>query len=696
MPFTRFIRPSPSLARSLSALLASTFLLHGVNAVTPDDDFTSLSLEELGAIQVTSVSKRAESLNLVPAAISVVKPDEIARTGATSFPEALRLATGTDVNRVDAHQWAVVVRGFNDTLAQKLLVLMDGRSIYTPLFSGTLWQVHDTILEDLEQIEVVRGPGGTLWGANAVNGVISIVRKNARDTQGGLLSGIVRSDMSSGSIRYGGQAKENLYYRVYAKYDDHHASRREGGGKAWDGGQKKQSGFRMDWSPTSTDEFTIQGDVTSLHHKSVSAQVIPPAYLVPAPSTGYTYTVRNITKQRAWNTLGRWTHQTRNGGELSIQTYFDDSLLLHPLITDDRQTYDFDLRHSFSVGDSQKVVYGGGYRDSRSDVKGSFVAEIPQKTYIDRIYNVFIQDQITLVPEQLRWTVGAKIERFDSIGVDWEPGTRLAWTPNEHQTIWASVSRALRTPSLYERLGRFNIGASGASPPSRPAPLLLSVIGNPELKSEKLIAYELGYRVQAFGRLSIDVATFVNSYDNLRNSTERQNLATLPHYVTLESQFVSEGWGKTYGGELAATWQFSNHWRLHALYSIIRADLNGSITPLTGKTQPPKMSAPDAQFALRTSGELTPRLFIDLGLRYVGEISTAGEVLTQLLGTHNVIPSHLTFDAALTWRLSPHVEISAGARDLGATHQEYVPMFTTTERTEVRTSYFIRTSLRFR
>lgn len=694
------VTPLPSFlpttrTKTLSLLVAGLGWVSGLTGATLEDDFTSLSLEELGLIQVTSVSKRSESLNLVPAAVSVIKADEITRSGANNFPEALRLATGTDVNRVDAHQWAVTVRGFNDTFAQKLLVLMDGRSLYTPLFSGTFWQIHDALLEDLEQIEVVRGPGGTVWGANAVNGVISIASKPAHATQGSLLTGTYRSDVTSAALRYGGKASETLHYRIYAKYDDHDSSRRKGGGEAWDSGHKKQAGFRTDWRPTSSDEFTLQGDRAELRHHAVTPQVVFPAYQVPAPATGYAYTVKGAIEQKDSNLLGRWTHRAQNGSELSLQSYFDHSELLHPLMTDNRKTYDFDLRHRITLGHAHELVYGGGYRNSRSDLQGSVVADIPHQIYVDRIYNLFVQDQLTLLPDRLRLTLGAKMEEFNSIGTAWEPGMRLAWTPHERQTIWASVARALRTPSVYERMGRFNIGAAGAEPPSRPAPVLLSVLGNPELKSEKLLAYELGYRVHAFQRFNVDLALFVNDYDDLRTSTERQNLATLPHYVGVESQFISAGWGKTYGGEVSVTFQALERWRVHALYSIIRADLEGPVTPLTGKTQPPKMSAPDSQFNLRISGEMTSQLFLDAGLRYVGEISSAGEVLTQLLGTRNSLPSHLTFDACLTWRASANVDVSIGARDIGRTHREYVPTFTTTEHTEVRTSYFIRTTLKF-
>ncbi|HRE84225.1 MAG TPA: TonB-dependent receptor [Opitutaceae bacterium] len=697
MPVTSSYRFSPfHPTKTLSILMAGLGWVSGLTGAALEDDFTSLSLEELGSIQVTSVSKRSESLNRVPAAISVVKADEIIRSGANNFPEALRLATGTDVNRVDAHQWAVTVRGFNDTFAQKLLVLMDGRSLYTPLFSGTFWQIHDALLEDLEQIEVVRGPGGTVWGANAVNGVISIVSKSARDTQGSLITGIFRSDLVSGGLRYGDTAGENVYYRVYVKYDDHDASRRKGGGEAWDAGFKKQAGFRMDWAPTSSNEFTLQGDHADLRHHAVTPQVVFPAYQAPAPATGYAYTMKGAIEQGGTNLLGRWTHRAENGGELSLQSYFDHSELRHPLMTDNRKTYDFDLRHRMSLGHQHELVYGGGYRDSRSDLRGSVVADIPHQIYVDRIYNLFLQDQITLLPDHLRLTLGAKVEHFDSIGTAWEPGTRLAWTPNDRQTIWASVARAVRTPSVYERRGRFNIGAAGAEPPTRPAPVLLSVLGNPDLKSEKLLAYELGYRVHAFQRFNVDLALFVNDYDDLRTSTERQNVATLPNYVGVESQFISAGRGKTYGGEMSVTFQALERWRVQALYSIIRADLKGPITPLTGKPQPPKMSAPDSQFSLRVSGEMTSQLFLDAGLRYVGEISSAGEVLTQLLGTRNVLPSNLTFDACLTWRASANVDVSIGARDIGKTHREYVPTFTTTEHTEVRTSYFVRTTLKFR
>ena len=659
------------------------------------NDLTSLSLEELGSIQVTSVSKKSENLNKVPAAVSVITGDDIRRSGALTLPEVLRMAPGVSVAKVDATQTAVTVRGFNDTFAQKLLVLMDGRSIYTPLFSGTFWQAQDTMLEDVDRIEVIRGPGGTVWGANAVNGVISIVSKPARETQGVLLSGGGGSEqLALAGVRYGGQLGTNTFFRIYGKYDDRDNSQLVGGGDAKDGWSKGQGGFRLDWEPSTSDRLTLQGDLFELRANQTYAQVALPAFGVPPPLLGYNSVREAHPEQSGGNVLGRWSHQFSEDSDLSVQAYYDRSDIRFPVLEETRDTFDLDLRHRFQPGSRQEIVWGGGYRVSDSHLMDSVEIALSRKSRSDRVFNAFAQDEITLVPDRLLWTLGTKVEHNDYTGFEVQPGTRLSWTPTDKQTVWASVARAVRTPSQLEHDGRFNVVVI---PPSLmlPLPTLVSVIGNPGFESEMLLAYELGYRIQAHRRLTLDAAVFINDYDNLRSSVERLDLSTVPNYAQVQSIINNDVHGLTYGGELAATFQAIDWWRLHGQISAIQADIRQLPNGLTGTPRTPSIASPEYELSLRSSMDLGKSLTLDGSLRYVDRIAEAGIPIPGLPNAGYSIPSYFTFDARLAWRPTKGLELALIGQNLAGRHREFVPTVLSTQFTEVGPSVYAKLTWMF-
>ncbi|HTI51933.1 MAG TPA: TonB-dependent receptor, partial [Planctomycetaceae bacterium] len=454
--------------------------------VMPPSVIKKLTVEQLMDIDVTSVSKRPERLFDAASAIQVITAEDVRRSGATSLPEALRLASNLEVARIDSRQWAITARGFNNVFADKMLVLIDGRTVYTPLYAGVYWDVQDTMLADLDRIEVISGPGATQWGANAVNGVINITTKNAKDTQGTLVSagGGIRLHNST-AVRYGGSLKPGVFYRVYVKYFERGDSVRPSGTGSNDAWRMGQGGFRIDGEAAAGDLYTVQGDTYS-------------GYIgLPGPDS---------VRVRGGNVLGRWTHRAGDGREWKLQAYFDHTYRRIPSsFAFDIDTGDLDFQSRLPLAPGHDVVWGLGYRVNGDDIQNTAAnAFLPPKV-TRQLVSVFAQDEITLRPEQLTVTIGSKVEHNDYTGFEVEPSIRVAWTPDRQTTFWAALSRAVRTPSRVDR-DLF----SPATPPYR-------IAGGKHVVSEKLIAYEAGYRVQINPGLAVSLATFFSDYDDLRS-----------------------------------------------------------------------------------------------------------------------------------------------------------------------------------
>lgn len=689
----RHCRPSHSW-RWLPVLVASSLASATATVVVPKD-FTSLSFEELGAIKVTSVSKKAERLFGIPASVSVLTGDDFLRFGAASFPEAIRMAAGTDVGQVDALQWAVSVRGFNDSYAQKLLVLRDGRSVYTPLFSGTFWQTQDAMLEDVDRIEVVKGPGGTVWGANAVNGVINIVSKSAKDTQGGLVSIGTRTDRPVNSaVRFGGMAGSQVYYRIYAKYDEGADLDTTAGSKSI-GWAKRQAGFRADWFPSTSDQLTLQGDHTANQGKLLTPQITIPKFLTPRPALGYNGVRSTDADQTDSNVLGRWTRTFSDKSDMSVQGYYTHTTLYLGAFYEKRDTFDLDLRNRFQLGDRNEIVWGGGARESRAHVGGQPPMTIGPGIFLDRITNLFAQDEITIVPERLRWVVGAKLERNQQSGTFLEPGMRLAWTPTEQQTVWASVARAVRTPFLAERSGRIDYAVMDANPPLSPLPVLVTTQAGKEFENEILIAQEAGYRLRVNSRLTFDLAGYYNRYDKLRSTETRIDQSQVPNYVRLASEFTNTGSGRIYGSEITATWQPTDSWRLQGFLASQRSHFTAPVSPLSGTAGVPRSGSANTQASLRSFVDLTSQWSFAAQVRFVGEIAASGDNGSSLAGGMSTISSYHVFDVRLEWRPSRQFEISFGGHNLGPKHAEFAPTFISRDQLLVSPSYFAKVTWKY-
>lgn len=635
-------------------------------AATPD--FGSMSIEDLMKIPVTSFSKREEQLSQVSGALHVITQDDIRRSGAPNIAEALRMAPGLQVARVDSHTWAISARGFNDVFANKLLVLQDGRSIYTPLFSGVFWDVQDTMMEDIDRIEVIRGPGATLWGANAVNGVINIITKRARDTQGLLLSGGGGTEeIGFGGLRYGGQVSPDAHFRVYAKYFNRDASVLPDGQDADDRWHQGRGGFRFDWDASEQNLLTVQGDLYAGWNDQTFTRTAP---------TSATNDVADTYDVNGGNLLARWTHTISEESSWSVQAYYDRTYRDAVIFRETRDTADVDFQHRFPILSWNDLIWGLGYRWTQDQTRetDNFDVSMDPADRSTQLFSAFVQDEIAIIPDRLSLTVGSKFEHNDFTGFEFQPSGRITWTPHSRHTIWGAVSRAVRTPSRADHDVQLN--------QQNPMGGLLSIRGDDSFESEILIAYEAGYRVQLHKRASLDLAAFYNDYEEIRGlqfgGFEAPATAVMLLHNVLE--------GESYGGEIAANFQFSDWFRCRASYSYL--DLQIHPKPGTAGDANSERniegSSPHHQFSIASGIELPAGFGIDWTVRYVDQLPAVA------------VESYVGLDVRLSWRPTPDLEVSVvGLNLLDNQHPEFQPTSIRTQRTEVERSVYGKITWRF-
>jgi len=678
----------PRIGRRWVAFLLGSFcvILPSVTAETGTQkkptsvvDLARLSLEDLGRIRVTSVSKKSESLSGAASAIHVITQEDLRRSGATSVAEALRMAPGLVVAQANSRQWAISSRGFNDLYANKLLVLLDGRSMYTPLFSGVFWEETDTVLEDVDRIEVIRGPGATLWGANAVNGVINIITKSAQETQGTLISaGGGNEERGFGTVRYGGRLGTNAFYRVYGKAFSREEATLSNGGGAGDDWRTSQWGFRVDSESSALNRFTLQGD----WYRGDWSGLIRRHSL--SPPGMFSDLIRAATEGA--NLLGRWTHEFSSESEASVQTYYDHTDREFGIGREVRDTFDLDAQHRFRFSDRHEVIWGAGYRFSADDVIGSPDFNTDDPSVGLQLGSVFVQDEVALIADRLSLTAGTKVEHNDFTGFEAQPSVRLAWTPDERHTIWASVSRAVRTPSRAER-GIHLFSDPPHSAPSVPFPLLIPGSGNSEFDSEELLAWEMGWRAKLHSRLSVDLATFYHDYDHLYNvvplPAELRLSPSGQPYVALPITDNNALYGETYGAEVSATWQPLDAWRLRAHFAFLRMNLH-TRGPIPSLTEESEGDSPRHQISLWSEVDLGRSVEWGAGLRYVD----------ALWGQR--VPAYAELETRLAWRPTSNCELSVVGRNLlDAHHQEFSPFLFFSRNVEVDRAVFAKITLRF-
>jgi iron complex outermembrane receptor protein len=621
-----------------AALAASLLACGGASAQSvalAANDLSRLSIEELANLEVTSVSKHPESLAHAPAAIYALTNDDIRRSGAQTLPEVLQLAPNLEVMRVDALDYTISARGFGGfEAANKLLVLVDGRSVYTPLYGGVDWDQHHVVLDDVDQIEVISGPGGALWGVNAVNGVINVRTKSAYDTQGLLFTTTAGTLDSDIALRYGGQIGEGPAWRVYATGYRRGDLKSPAGGNANDGWEGLQGGFRADWTRGS-DTFTLQGDLAD---NNIDTSL--------GADGGYV---------RAANVLGRWSRALASGASFEIQTYVDRAERQARLTFDRLDNWDIDAQFSFAPGDRHHIILGGGYRYTEDQFRT--LSEPQLLSPFERntsIANLFVQDEIAL-RQNLSLTLGVKWEENSYTGAEWLPNARLAWRLNDDHLLWAAVSRAARNPSRIER--DF---------------IIAGVVEPGFFQPEHLTAYEVGYRSQPAANTSLSVSLFYHDYSDLRTNDLSPG-GVLPIRVSNTMR------GETHGAEVAAAWDVTDRWRLSGGFTLLDKTVElepGSldIAGFEGAGVDPR-----AWVKVRSEFAITDTLDLDLRLRHYEDVPTLTAV------GYSGAPSYTQADARLAWRIAPDIELSlVGQNLLDSQH----PEASETRRSEIPRSVF--------
>ncbi|QSA96473.1 TonB-dependent siderophore receptor [Methylococcus sp. EFPC2] len=617
------------------------------------ESLTDMPLEKLLATEVTSVSRQARPLAASAAAVYVLRQEDIRRSGATTIPEALRLVPGVQVARVDRDRWAITARGFNDLYANKLLVMIDGRSVYTPLFSGVWWDNQDTMLEDVERIEVIRGPGASLWGSNAVNGVINIITKNANETRGGLLSASA-GNLEHGTVglRYGGHWGEGTDWRVFGKYFDRDAYDNASGKPAGDDWRASRGGFRLDSRLSADDQLSLSGE---MFHSDSGGTTENQAGLTPP----YNLPVSGDQKSDGYHLLSRWKHKFTETSDFALQLYYDHNRRSSASLDASYEidVFDLDFQHDVLVFDHHRIIWGSGYRYLSHETRSSPTFNLNPDEREDHQFAAFLQDEIALIPDRVHLTLGTKLEHRTSQKLQVQPNVRLLWTPNRRTSLWAAISRAVRLPSWSEQDSHYRIATYPPQNPD-PRPILWTVNGSRDLKPEELIAYELGYRTEWSKRLSTDLALFYNDYDRLR-SYEDLPLVDRGSYFELPVSHANHLKGQTYGAELSANWQAADFLRFRAGYSYLKLSLKNE----PGKQGYPEnyeTRDPQQQFFMHGSLDLTSNTQFDLMLRYVDE--------TPQLGLND----YITLDARLAWSPLKNLELSLTGRNLtDSRHYEF-------------------------
>jgi iron complex outermembrane receptor protein len=605
-----------------------------------------LSLEELGNIEVTTASKGPVKLSQTAAAIFVITQEDIRRAGVRSLPEALRLAPGVDVAQIDSVKWAVGIRGFQSRLSRDLLVLIDGRSVYDPLFHGVYWEVQDTLLEDIDRIEVIRGPGGTIWGANAVNGVINIITRNAKDTRGTLVSaGGGTVDQGFLDFRQGGGNDNGFNYRIYGKGVDtgpeYHSDH-----LPFDDWRRAQGGFRTDWDINSNNSLTVQGDI----YDGVSGEDVKITSLTP-PSIA---AVQKNAQLSGGNVLTRWERKLRGGSDVQVLAYYDRVNRLQSSQAEYRNTFDVDFVHHVPMR-RHDFIYGLEVRESPARIPAivpTYVFTPDERT--DQLYTAYAQDSYSLLPDKVSLTAGAKLLHSSFTGFDVEPSVRLLWTPTPRRTIWAAVTRAVRTPSDIEDTLQTTALVSAN-------PVTYSVTqGNGTFTSETLIGYEAGYRSVLSKTFSLDIAAFYNSYDHLQSlepgTPFTEDIAGTQ--ALIYPYFNGNGIkGTTSGIEIAPDWKPTSWWRLQGSYSLLHMDLRtapGSLDTTTVGSD--EGSSPHHQARIQSFFDLSRNVELSLTFRYVGDLP------------FYLVKGYETGDARVAWRPVQHVEFAVVGQNLLQPH----------------------------
>jgi len=647
-------QPLISIAKG-GVLLCSVLISCSALANNSDGHLEKLkrmSFEELMTVEITSVSRTEETLRNAAAAVAVVSPEIIRRSGATTIPDALRLVPGLHVGEQTSSSWAVSARGFSSINSEKLLVLSDTRSIYTPLFSGVSWNVQDYLLEDVERVEVIRGPGAALWGSNAVNGVINITTRSARDTHGTHVeAGAGSFDRAWLEARYGGETGSGVNYRVYGKYFDRDATLAPALATedSWNMGHV---GFRTDWDGTAQDSFTVQGDAYQADVGQLASAINIIGRPGPEPPLNVDLSGGNL--------LARWRRSAGHGSDLQLRAYYDYTRRDDPSFLDTLHTFDIDLQRRFNAASIHEIIWGAAYRLTANTNKGRVVFAVEPEDSNDQLFSGFIQDQISL-GDKVRLTLGTKLEHNDFSGFEVQPSVRMAWMPRDNHSVWFAISRAVRVPTRLERDIAIDITDPAGNPVGR-------LLGNDEFGSERLVAYEAGDRWQPLERLSFDLALFYNDYDRLASLEIGEPFMAADGRTVIPVINENLTAGRTYGAELLVEWQPVDDWRLSMSYSHIEMSLTPGGADLN-RGEWLEDATPRDIVGLRSLLTLGTRVELDAQLRHQTEIERQ-----PMLVTGESLAGYTELDLRLGWHATAHWDVSVvGQNLLHDDHVEFGP-----------------------
>ena len=627
---------------------------------TTPTDLTGTSLEDLMNIQVTSVSKKGQSLSKVASSIYVITQDDIRHSGMTSVPELLRMVPGVEVARINANTWAISIRGFNYHYSGKVLVLIDGRSVYNSLFSGVYWDQQTMPLENIDRIEVIRGPGGTVWGANAMNGVINVITKSAKVTQGGLVSVEAGSQITGqGLAQYGGTAGANGAYRIYGRYTMNGDSPSRPGSPAIDDAHSSQMGFRSDWNLTPRDKMTVQGDILG----ASEGQTLTTLFSNRLPDY---YTINDHVKLAAGNILGRWNHLFANGSETTVQVYYDQYRRFDQGLNV-QGTADFDFQYHFRAGERNDIVVGTSYRSTDQSFANGYAAILGTGHRRDNLFSGFVQDEVRLT-NSVSLTLGSKFEHNSYTGYEYEPSAQIAWSPTNRQTAWASVSRAIQQP--YWLFAEGQADAANVPIPGLGA-AIYHLIGNPKGTASNLLGFELGYRAELSKQITLDTTVFLGDYNDIETITAQTPYFTLnpaPAHLVLPSVFGNLGNAKTYGIETSARWNATKWWRISPGYTFLQMNVSQIAPGKDSNFAATPGDSPKHQAQLRSTLKLPHHVDWDVSAYYVGSLASgAGAV------PYGPVPSYLRLDTRFGWNIREFVDISiAGQNLLGPRRVEFL------------------------
>lgn len=623
----RKTRLSPALSITFSlAILSLTTLGQAPDTVFSLHALKKMSLEDLMNLEVTSVSRHPQKLSQVPSAVQIITYEDIRNSGARTLPEALRLATNLQVAQVNSSQWAISARGFNNVLANKLLVLIDGRRVYTPLYAGVFWDVQNLVLEDIERIEVISGPGGTIWGANAVNGVINIITKNSRDTQGFFAEAATGTHMPGlGSLRYGGRITDKLTFRAYATGFKLGGTLDTNKVLSNDDWHMVQGGVRVDWQQTADNSFSIQQHVYSG---------------LPNPDGTDT-----AVRARGDNIVASWRRKINDRSSFLLQFYYDHTFRdFRNGFTEGLTTFDIDWQHRNQLG-RHTLTYGINLRHADHDVTNLELFGFKPEHSLLKRYAVFVQDEMSLLNNRLLITVGTKAEHNNFTGIEYQPNLRLSWTGIRNQTLWVAGSRAVRTPSRIDR--DFFLAL---------APGINLISGNPLFHSERVLAYELGWRSQPTTAISLSVSTFYNHYNYVRSAEP----GPPPLYIPIT--FGNGVKGHSYGAELSMRAQVNNNWSLRGGYTFFRKNLHERPSSADLNRASAESNDPAHQALLQSDLSITKNLSWCVVTRYVGKLKQP------------YVRGYFEADMRLAWQVNRVIELNVvGQHLLNKYHYEFIP-----------------------